>query len=455
MHALVRVQGAYHRRRHDLSMETNPAVALFLALGIIILASRLGGALARHFGQPRVLGELIIGVLLGPTLLNILHWEIFHGVELEETIAELAEFGVLLLMFIIGLEVNLKELAKVGGVAIFAGVLGALVPVGLTYLVMDWFGYGWQLALFAGVTLAATSVSISAQVLLELGFLRTKEGNALLATALIDDVLAILLVSVTVAIVASGGAAIEGGDVDAAGTASIAFIVMRMVAYLVIASLVAWFGLPRLMNWLAHLPSVQHSYGVPAFAVILALLFGWSAEEFGGVAVITGSFIAGVGLSQARERTRHEIEHSISYIAYALLVPIFFVNVGLATDLNPFPVAAIPITLALLTVAIVSKMVGVGIGAKMGGFSNQESFRLGVCMISRGEVGLIIASLGISVGVFQSGDALFAALFMVILLTTLVTPIFVRLVFPKQADSDQILSQNNLNGQPQHEEQHA
>lgn len=410
-------------------METNPAVALFLALGIIVLASRVGGGLARRFGQPRVLGELIVGVLLGPTLLDMLHWGVFHGVELEETIKELAELGVLLLMFLIGLEVNLSELAKVGRVAIFAGVLGAVVPVALTMPVMALFGYGWQTSLFAGVTLAATSVSISAQVLLELGYLRTKEGNALLATALIDDVLAILLVSITVALI--GAESVEAAEqteraVDIIG---IVLIVVQMLAYIGIAAAVAWFGIPRLMNYINRHPSIRQSFGLPAIALVLALFFAWSAEEFGGVAMITGSFIAGVGLSQTKENIRVEIEHGVSYIAYAFLVPIFFVDVGLETDLRTFPLTAIPFASLLLVIAVVSKIGGCGLGSMLGGFNGKEALRLGTCMISRGEVGLIIATIGISVGVFTPEDPLFGSLFLVILLTTLLTPIFVRIVF--------------------------
>ncbi len=401
-------------------MEYNPAVALFLALGLIIGASRLGGALARRFGQPRVLGELIIGVILGPTLLNMLHWPAFHNIDLGETIKELAELGVLLLMFIVGLEVNLKELAKVGVIAGIAGSLGAFAPVVLALPLVLLFGYTWQPALFAGVTLAATSVSISAQVLLEIGVLQTKVGNALLATALVDDVLAILLVSLAVAFTAGQGG-VDGGELVG--------IVARMGIYLAVAFLVAWFVLPRLIERLADIPSVGASYGVPALALIAVLLYGWSAEELGGVAAITGAFLAGVGLSRTRTHVKHEIEQAASFIAYAFLVPIFFVDVGLETDLRAFPLSALPLALLLLGVAIVSKVGGCGLGARLGGFDGRESLQLGVCMISRGEVGLIIASLGLSVGVFRSTAPLFASLFLVILLTTLVTPILVRQVF--------------------------
>lgn len=414
-------------------MESNPAIALFLALGIIILASRIGGAIARRLKQPRVLGELIIGVVLGPTVFDMLHWEVFHGAHLEETIKELAELGVLLLMFMIGLEVNVRELLRMGKVAIFAGVTGALLPIAIALPITMLFDYQWEPALFAGVTLAATSVSISAQVLLELGFLQTKEGNALLATALVDDVLAILLLSVSIAVIGSGG---EGGS---ANFGEILGIIGRMALYIVGSFAIAWFILPRFMSWIEKQPELAQSYGIPAFGLILALIFGWSAEEFGGIATITGAFIAGVGLSQSKPNIKHEIEEATSYIAYAFLVPIFFVDVGLVIDLNPFPTSAIPLATALLVVAVITKVGGCGIGAKLGGFTNGESFRVGVCMISRGEVGLIIVSLGVSAGIIQTntdqGFELFASLFLVILLTTLLTPILVRFVFPRQQEA--------------------
>jgi Kef-type K+ transport system membrane component KefB len=401
-------------------METNPVIQLFLALGIIILAARIAGSIARQLGQPRVLGELIIGVILGPTLLDILHLPALGDGHLQETIKELAELGVLLLMFNIGLEVHLDELLKVGRVAALAGFAGAVVPVVLTYPLARWFGFSWEQALFAGVVLAATSVSISAQVLLELGVLQTKEGNALLATALIDDVLAILLVSLTIAITGPEGNAEPG---------QLGIIVARMAVYIGVAFALAWFGLPRLMNWISAHPRLSQSFGIPAFALVFALLFGWSAEALGGVAAITGAFIAGVGISRINERARDQVEEAVNNIAYAFLVPIFFVDVGLETDLRGFPLSALPLAGLLLVAAVLSKVVGCGLGALLGGFNRQEALRVGVCMISRGEVGLIIASLGLASGVLNNSDALYPSLFLVILLTTVLTPPFVRQVF--------------------------
>jgi len=414
----------------DHAAAVNSFVPLMFALGIILLASRVGGALARRFNQPRVLGQLIIGVVLGPTMLDMLHWSILQGVDLQHTIKEFAELGVLLLMFNIGLEVHLSELAKVGKVALFAGFLGVAVPVALTVLVVVPAGYGWLPALFAGVTLAATSVSISAQVLLELGYLRTKEGNALLATALIDDVLAILAVSLTLVL---AGANTADGSSD---LSQLIIIIVQMAAYIIVAFLIAWYVLPRLLEWIQRRPEASQSYGIPIFALMAALLFGWSAEFLGGVAAITGAFIAGVGLSKLQNRNvKHEMEQAMSHLAYVFLVPIFFVDVGLETDLSAFPLEAIPFMLVLLVMAVISKVFGAGLGARMGGFNIWESLRVGVCMVSRGEVGLIIISIGLSSGIIDGSSELYAALFMVILLTTVLTPPLVRWVFQTNPQS--------------------
>lgn len=405
-------------------MEANPVIALYLTLGIIILAARAAGTLSRRFGQPRVLGELLVGVLLGPTVIDLLHVQAFglDEAHLEGVVDELAELGVLLLMFKVGLDVHLSELAKVGRVAGLAGVTGALLPVALAVPAVMAFNYAWEPALFAGVVLAATSVSISAQVLLELGVLQTRVGNALLATALIDDVIAILLVSLAVAFT---------GPQQNIDSGALMLIVARMALYIVAAFALAWFALPRMMNWLQDHPEASRSYGLMAVALVLALMFGWSAEYLGGVAAITGGFIAGLGISRARPTIKSAVDEGVSNIAYAFLVPIFFVNVGLTINLDLFPLEAVPFALILLGIAVFSKIFGCGIGALLGGFSQWDSLRLGVCMISRGEVGLIIAALGVSSGVFRADDPLFPTLFLIILLTTVLTPPLVRQFFPE------------------------
>jgi Kef-type K+ transport system membrane component KefB len=403
-------------------METTPVIALYLTLGIVIMASRIAGSTARRLGQPRVLGELLVGILLGPTLLDLLHSSALglNQAHLSTTLSELAEMGVLLLMFNVGLEVQLDELAKVGRVAGVAGLAGTLLSLMLTLFLTVLAGYDWRPALFAGVALAATSVSISAQVLLEMGLLRTKVGNALLATALVDDVAGLLLLSLAIAITG------PQGDVN---PGALLLVLVRMAAYIAGAGLVAWFILPHLMAWVHDRPILAASYGVPALALVLILFFGWSAEVLGGVAAITGAFIAGVGLSRCRETIKRQIEVAVVNIAYAFLVPIFFVSVGLQIDLKRLPMYALPFALCLLLCAVIAKVAGCGLGARVGGFTKNEAIRLGVCMIPRGEVGLIVISLALSRGFFRIDDGLLPSLFLVILLTPILTPPLVRHVF--------------------------
>ncbi|MCY3835288.1 MAG: cation:proton antiporter [Anaerolineaceae bacterium] len=414
-------------------MMDNPFFSFLLAIAIVLFAARIGGAIARRFDQSRVLGELLVGILLGPTVLDLLHSSIFTGQTEHITLAikDLAELGVLLLMFKVGLEVHINELFRVGKAAIIAGVLGALVPVAMVMLLADTFKISQEVALFAGVTMAATSVSISAQVLLELGVLQTLEGNALLATALIDDVFAILLVSLAVAITATGSA------VNAAVLGEIA---LRMLIFLVVAGLISWFILPKLFTWIAKKRRFDFSgaFGLASFAFIAAVIFGWAAEEYGGVAFITGSFIAGVGLSRLSPETKREIDDAVNNLCYVLLVPIFFVSIGLEADLSSFGAALLPSAGLLLIVAVFSKVIGCGGGALLGGFTRLQSLRLGVCMISRGEVGIIIASISLSTGVIAPDDPFFATLFLVIILTTVVTPPAVRTVFNLGDDTPRV-----------------
>jgi Kef-type K+ transport system membrane component KefB len=414
-------------------VESGLVVQLFLVLGVIIAAAQVGGSLARAIGQPRVFGELLAGVLLGKTLLDMLHWSTFDDPELlSKTVEEMAELGVLFLMFTVGLEVHLRELLSVGKVAIWGGVLGAVLPVALSVPAIMIFDYSLEMGIFVGVIMAATSVSISAQTLLELGVLRTKEGLGLLATAVVDDILAILLVSLVIATL--------GPNAEDAAAADLLWIFVRMMLYLAGALLVAWFVLPRLFNWLHHQP--LFAARIASSALIAALVFGWSADALGGVAAITGAFIAGMGLSQTNERTKHAIEEAVQHISYDLLVPIFFVNVGLHADLTQIGADMIPLALLLLIVSVITKIAGSGVGARLGGFTPNESFRLGVCMISRGEVGLILVSLLVSMNMLAS--ELFEPVFLVILLTTVLTPPLVRWVFRSQTESELKLSTDKV-----------
>jgi Kef-type K+ transport system membrane component KefB len=394
-----------------------------LAIVIIIVAAKLGGYISTRFNQPSVLGELLAGLLLGPTALDMLHsWTfVFHHADtLAELISIMAELGVILLMLLAGLELHLPDLLNAGKVSAFAGILGVVLPLGLGYGAAVLFGTSGDEALFLGLTLAATSVSISAQTLMELKVLRSKVGLALLGAAVFDDILVILILSIAFVLVGE----------SAGGVGSILLTVVQMIAYIGIASAFGLWILPWLARRIDQLPI---SKGMLAFVLVICLLYSYAAEVFGGVAAITGAFLAGLFLG--RTRFREEIEEGIAAIAYAFFVPIFFVNIGLEVDLGAVSGSAWWFAIVFTIIAIISKIGGSGLGAKFAGFTNREAFQVGIGMVSRGEVGLIVASFALAQQLV-SNENFAIAVFMVII-ATLVAPPMLRASF---ANSSQIVS---------------
>jgi Na+:H+ antiporter len=398
-----------------------PFLQLLFALVVIITAAKAGGWIAVRLRQPAVLGELLVGVLLGPTLLDLLHWPLLANPAephlLSETIYHLAELGVICLMFLAGLEVDVREMRRTGRVSTLAGVLGVIVPLALGVLVVLPFGYQGQAALFAGMILTATSVSISAQTLLELGMLRSREGIALLGAAVVDDVLVILLLSLFVAFATSG-----------AGGGAVILVFVRMLLYLGLALAAAFLLLPRLADWVDGQPI---SEGLAALVLVATLAFALLADAGGGLAAITGAFIAGLGFG--RSHLRAAIGRSMHTITYAFLVPIFFVSIGLTTNARLLTGPGLLLALVLVIAAVVSKVLGSGLGARLGGFTNRESLRVGVGMVSRGEVGLIVASVGVNTGLIKT--ELFSIITLIVLATTLITPPLLRQVFIEKETS--------------------
>lgn len=392
----------------------DPILPFMLALAIIVVAAKGSGYLSTRLGQPAVLGELLIGLILGPTMLDMLHWPVFGGGHLGETINHLAHLGVLFLMFIAGLEVDLEAMARAGRPAVLAGVTGVLAPVILGLAAALPFGFDLQGSLFIGLVLAATSVSISAQTLMELGVLRSRVGMALLGAAVVDDVLVILLLSLFLALMAG-----EGG-----GALAVLWVLAKMAAFLGLAT---WLGarfIPHLGSLVDRLPI---SEGVMALAIVITLLYAWAAEALGGVAAITGAFMA--GLLFGRTPLRPHIEAGMHTLSYSWLVPVFFVSIGLEANVRALGLGGLPFALLIVVVAAVSKVLGCGLGARLGGFSNGEALRLGVGMTSRGEVGLIVAAVGMDVGLI--GEGVFASMVLMVLATTLLTPIMLRALYSK------------------------
>jgi Kef-type K+ transport system membrane component KefB len=388
---------------------------LAIVLVLLISATKLAGLLSTRLGQPAVLGELIAGLLLGPSVINILHAPFVTSIHLEATIDELAEFGVIFLMFIAGLEVEVDELRKAGKVATFAGILGVLTPLLFGWGLAAAFGYDMQQALFVGILMTATSVSISAQTLIELKVLRSRVGVALLGAAVLDDVLVILVLSLFIAVVSGDGGIVE-----------LLITVVRMMLFLGGTIIIGRRIVPPIMRRVARWPISQPVLSV---AIVLTLLLAWSAEYVGVVAAITGAFLAGVLVARTPQHT--QVDRGMQGLAYGFLVPIFFASIGLQTDARLIGGDSLVFVVLVCLVAIVSKIVGCGIGARLGGVPPREALQIGIGMISRGEVGLIVASVGIAAGVI--GQDLFAATVVMVLVTTLVTPLLLRWSFRRLA----------------------
>jgi len=392
-----------------------PFLQFIFAIAVIITAAKAGGYLSLRLGQPAVAGEVLAGLLLGPSVLNFFSLPIFTDAHLEASIVHLAELGVLLLMFIAGLELHLDDLAKSGKVAVLAGSLGFVLTLGMGYLLGTVMAYDAQHALFLGLILAPTSIGISAQTLMELKVLRTRVGITLLGAAAIDDMLGVLGVSLFLALF---------GGATASESASIFPLLLDMSIYLVVASVVGFWLLPKLASFVDRLPISQ---GLVALAFIIMLLYAWSAEALGHMATVIGAFMAGIFL--ARSHLKDEIRKGFIPIAYGIFVPIFFSNVGLSADLRQISIDGLILLAGMVIVVAVSKLFGAGFGSKLGGMHTWESLQLGFGMIPRGEVVLIVATVGITEGII--GNDVFSTAVMLVVINTLATPPILRNLFAK------------------------
>jgi Na+:H+ antiporter len=372
-----------------------------------------------------VFGEILIGLLLGPTLLNVLAWPMFApspgtvGAPLLDLVRDLAQVGVLLLMFVAGLETDLVMMRHVGKVAFWSAFGGVMLPMIFGAMTAVAFGLPlyWE-GIFIGAILTATSVSISAQTLLEIGALRTREGSTILGAAVIDDVMGIIVLSLVVALAKTSGTE-TGFDWAALGV-----VMMRVTLYFT-AAVVARRLLPAVLRWASTLGVSQ---AVLSAGLVIMFIYAWAAEYVGAVAAITGSYLAGVLIAQTE--FKKEIDAGIHPLTYSIFVPLFFISIGLEANGRELGPRAM-FTVALVLVAIVAKAVGCGVFARLFGFSTRESLRVGVGMISRGEVGLIVAGYGLANGLI--GSDVFSASVLMVLVTTMVTPPLMRLVFPRHA----------------------
>lgn len=335
--------------------DTASFLAFGLALALVITFSKAGGYISVRLNQPAVLGELLAGLILGPSVLYFLQWNVFasHATLLQVELQHFAEIGVLLLMFIAGLELHLSDLLKSGKVSVLSGVIGVALPLFLGIVSMLAFNYPIDRAIFVGLILSATSVSISAQTLIELGYLRTRVGFGLLGSAVLDDVLVILGISIFFAVVESSG---EGGAL------SILILIGRMVLFLSVFGLFGLIVLPKLITRIERLPI---SRGLLAFVFVVMLGYAWAAETVGHMAPITGAFLAGLVLS--RSPLKERIKEQFSSVAYGIFVPVFFVSVGLSANARLIDSSVVWLLIVLTIGAVIGKVLGSGLASYWGG----------------------------------------------------------------------------------------
>ncbi|WP_199426462.1 cation:proton antiporter [Thermaerobacillus caldiproteolyticus] len=379
---------------------------LILQLAAILFASKLAGDISVRLGQPSVLGKLLIGIVLGPTVLGV--------VDNTEILKEISQIGVILLMFIAGLETDMDQFKKTGKASTFVGVLGIVVPLSLGYIAGLVIGLSTAQAVFLGLLLSATSVSISVQALKEMGQLKSKEGSAILGAAVIDDILVIIALAFLMSM--------TGGDVN------LGAVIIKKVIFFVIAILLAWKAIPIVLRLFAPLRVTET---VISAALIICFAFAYFAEAT-GVAAIIGAYIAGLGISFTS--FKHEVFEKVETIGYSIFVPVFFTSIGVAVEFSGVG-QHLWLMISLSILAILTKLIGAALGAKLAGFAWRSSLAVGAGMVSRGEVALIIAGIGLDTKLLTAD--LFAILVVVVLVTTIVTPPLMKAIFKENATAQQ------------------
>lgn len=382
-------------------------------LAILVIAVKVMGHLSTKIGQPSVFGKLLVGIILGPSLLNIIHP--------SPLISHLAEIGVILLMFLAGLETDLDEFKKNGFAATTVAIGGVVLPflggMGLSLL----FGFETTVAVYVGTLLVATSVSISVQTLREMGKLKTREGTTILGAAVLDDVLGIIVLSAVLGYTA-------GSSAGAGGVADLVFLIIKIAVFFAIAVVIGYFVLPPVLKLFQRLQVTQTML---AFGVIVALLFAYLSELF-GVAGIVGSYVCGLMLSLTPHRD--ELTEKVETFSYPLLVPLFFANIGLVANFREVNTDIIWFSILLVIVAVLGKVFGGALGAKVARFSTKSAFGIGAGMVARGEVGLIVAMIGIERGIISND--LFSAALIVVIVSTLVTPPALKLLMKNGEETE-------------------
>jgi Kef-type K+ transport system membrane component KefB len=390
--------------------------SFLLFLAIIMISTKILGLFTRKIHMPAVVGALVAGVILGPSCLNLITLTGDTGVFLEQ----MAELGVILLMFNAGLETDLSELKKNGVASFVTALIGVIVP-----LIGGFLGYAFFFhtdfsdydevlkAVFVGVVLTATSVSITVETLREMGKLKGKVGTTILGAAVIDDIIGIIVLTIVTSLKDTSVSPIT--------------VVLKIVLYFVFIAVLI-FVLTKLKVFVEEQDEKRRT---AIICVALCFILSYISEEYFGIADITGAYFAGLMLCTMK--VGPYVARRCEIPSYLIFSPVFFASVGLKVTLGGMDASIWIFAIILLVIAILSKVVGCGLGAKICGCTGKEAFQVGIGMISRGEVALIVAQKGYASGMLD--DVLFTPIVLVVIVTTLITPILLKLVM-KDNDSE-------------------
>lgn len=386
-------------------------------LSLVLITTAFAGHFSRRIGIPAVIGQLLVGILLGPAVLSWIHQNAFMHF--------FSEIGVIILMFIAGLESDLGMLKKYLKPATAVAISGVIFPIVLVYFFGKLFHFNNEQAIFLGVTFSATSVSISVEVLKELKKLNTKEGTTILGAAVIDDIISVIILSVLVSMFSNVASAQGGHQSSSLGMS----FLLDAAYFVVIYFLFKWIA-PKMMK-IGEMLSISSS--VVLMSLVLCLSMAWLAEQV-GLSDVVGSFFAGVAIAQTPYKK--EVDSNIEPIGYAVFIPMFFVSIGLNMTFKGFIddlLFIIPLTL----LALLTKWLGCGLGAKMLGMNFDSMNIIGSGMVSRGEMALIIAQIGFQAHLLSS--EFYSGVIFVIILTTLAAPFMLKAAIKRQdarADSN-------------------
>ena len=381
------------------------AYDVFKDLAIIIIAAKFFGILARKCKAPQVVGEIIAGLIIGPSILGLVNQSDF--------LIEMAEIGVIILMFSAGLETDLKDLMKTGPIAALIACAGVFVPLilgALLYMgfygVAPWGSEGFYKAVFVGTILTATSVSITVEALKEMGKLKGKVGTTILSAAIIDDVIGIIVLTFVMGF--------KSPDSNPAS------VVVNTVLFFIFA-IVVGFVCFKIFKFVDN--KYPHTRRIPIAGLALCLAMAYIAEKYFGIADITGAYVAGIILCSIRDS--EYIASKMDTNSYILFGPVFFASIGLKTNLESLNVSILIFSIAFVAVGLISKIIGCSLMARICKFNMSDSLKIGVGMMTRGEVALIVSQKGLSVGLLT--PVYFTSVILLIIVSSIATPIILKL----------------------------